>query len=76
MNMASTLFGLTAEESLAGMTANAAAALGLAQETGALTAGKAADLAIWRIDSPVELSYWIGGLTPERVIVAGRDRLE
>jgi imidazolonepropionase len=50
MNMACTLFGLTPEEALQGMTINAARALGLAHEVGTLAAGKAADLCVWRID--------------------------
>ena len=45
MNMAGTLFGLTPEEAIAGMTVNAARALGLAHEVGTLGPGKAADLA-------------------------------
>lgn len=72
MNMAATLFGLTAEECLAGATRNAAAALGLEHEIGTLAVGKAADIAVWRVSSPAELSYWIGGLMPERVFLAGR----
>ncbi len=75
MNMACTLFGLTPEESLAGMTVNAAAALGLEHVIGTLTVGKAADLALWDIESPAELSYWVGGFGPRRVIVGGQ-RLE
>ena len=70
MNLACTLFGLTPEEALAGMTVNAARALGLAHEVGSIEAGKAADLAVWRIGEPAELAYWIG-LTPERRIFAG-----
>src|SRR4029079_8458326 len=50
MNMACTLFGLTPEETLAGMTANAARALGLEDEIGTLAPGKAADLAVWRLE--------------------------
>ena len=73
MNMACTLFGLTPEEALAGMTINAARALGLAHDIGALAAGKAADLCVWRIDDLAELSYWIGHPGPERRIVAGMD---
>ena len=72
MNMASTLFGLTPEEALAGMTVNAARALGLAHEVGSLGPGKAADLCAWRIDDLAELAYWIG-LTPERRVFAGVD---
>lgn len=60
MNMACASFGLTPEEALAGMTRNAAAALGLQGETGTLEAGKSADLAVWNVANPAELSYWIG----------------
>jgi imidazolonepropionase len=73
MNMACTLFGLTPAEALAGMTRNAAAALGLDREIGTLEVGKRADLAIWDIDGPAELSYWIGGLKPSRVFVKGEE---
>ena len=73
MNMACTLFGLTPEEALAGMTVNAARALGVAHEVGSIAAGKAADLAVWRINSLSELGYWIGLPGPERRIFAGRD---
>ena len=71
MNMACTLFGLTPEEALAGMTVNAAQALGLANEIGSIAPGKAADLAVWRIERLAELSYWIGLPGPERRIFAG-----
>ena len=47
-------------------------ALGLQDETGTISAGKAADLCIWRIGRPAELCYWIGMPGPERRIVAGR----
>ncbi|KUL96847.1 imidazolonepropionase [Bosea sp. WAO] len=60
MNMGCTLFRLTPEEALAGMTRNAARALGLQDETGTLEAGKACDLAIWEIERPAELAYRIG----------------
>jgi imidazolonepropionase len=73
MNMACTLFGLTPEEALAGMTTNAARALGLAHDIGSIEAGKAADLCVWRIDELAELGYWIGLPGPERRIFAGRD---
>ena len=73
MNMACTLFGLTPEEALAGMTINAARALGLAQRIGSIAAGKAADLCAWRIESLAELGYWVGLPGPERRIFAGND---
>ncbi|PWG02701.1 imidazolonepropionase [Sphingosinicella humi] len=73
LNMACTLFGLTPEEALAGMTREAARALALQDEVGTLSAGKAADLCVWRVSRPAELCYWIGLPGPERRIVAGRD---
>ena len=72
MNMACTLFGLTPEEALQGMTVNAARALGLAHEVGTLAPGKAADLAVWGIEELAELGYWIA-LMPDRRLFAGRD---
>ena len=73
MNMACTLFGLTPEESLQGMTINAARALGLAHEVGSIEAGKAADLCVWRVGELSELAYWIGMPGPERRIFGGLD---
>ena len=73
MNMACTLFGLTPEEAIAGMTINAARALGLAHSVGSIAAGKQADLAVWRIESLAELVYWIGLPGPERRIFNGAD---
>jgi imidazolonepropionase len=73
MNMACTLFGLTPEEALAGMTKNAARALGLAHSVGSIAAGKAADLCVWRIESLSELGYWVGLPGPERRIFNGAD---
>lgn len=60
MNMACTLFRLTPEEALAGVTRNAAKALGMQDEVGTLEAGKFCDLAIWEIERPAELAYRIG----------------
>ncbi|MCV3210082.1 imidazolonepropionase [Mesorhizobium sp. YC-39] len=60
MNMAATLFGLTVDECLAGVTREAARALGLLGQTGTLEAGKSADLAIWNIERPAELVYRMG----------------
>ena len=73
MNMACTLFGLTPEEAIAGMTSNAARALGLAHDIGSVEAGKGADLCAWRVDDLAELAYWIGMPGPERRIFAGLD---
>ncbi|MCZ8259965.1 MAG: imidazolonepropionase [Beijerinckiaceae bacterium] len=60
MNMAATFFRMTVAECLAGVTREAAHALGLQHETGTLEAGKRADLAIWSISDPAELVYRIG----------------
>ncbi|WP_296432012.1 MULTISPECIES: imidazolonepropionase [unclassified Rhizobium] len=60
MNMSGTLFGLTVEECIAGVTREGARALGLIDETGTLEAGKSADFAIWDVESLAELVYRIG----------------
>ncbi|WAC48410.1 imidazolonepropionase [Asticcacaulis sp. SL142] len=60
MNMAATLFRMTVDECLLGVTLNAARALGLHAETGSLEAGKVCDLAIWDVARPEELVYRIG----------------
>jgi len=60
MNMAATLFRMTVTECMAGMTREAAHALGLGDETGTLETGKACDLAIWDIEQPAELVYRMG----------------
>ena len=73
LSMGCTLFGLTPEEALAGMTREGARALGLQDETGTIAPGKAADLCVWRVDRPAELCYWIGLGGPERRIFAGLD---
>lgn len=59
MNMGCTLFRMTPEEALTGVTCHAARALGL-DDRGTLEAGKRADLAIWSATHPAELSYRIG----------------
>lgn len=59
MNMACTLFRMTPEEALAGVTRNAARALGL-DDTGMIAPGLRADLAVWDVEHPAELAYRIG----------------
>ena len=59
LHMGCTLYGLTPEEALIGITRNAAKALGL-PDRGTLEVGKKAHLAIWNIDHPRTLSYWFG----------------
>jgi len=71
LNMGCTLFRMTPEEALAGVTRYAAQALGLGDRHGTLEHGKAADLAIWRIGRPAELSYRIGANPCIGVIRAG-----
>jgi len=60
LNLACVQFRLTPEEALAGATRHAAKALGLQDEAGTLGVGKAADLAVWNIQRPAELCYWLG----------------
>ena len=60
MNMAATLFRMTVDECIAGVTRAAAQALGMADRVGTLEAGKRCDLAIWDIDRPAELVYRMG----------------
>lgn len=59
MNMACTLFRMTPEEALAGVTRNAARALGI-DDAGQIKPGLRADLAVWDIEHPAELAYRIG----------------
>ena len=60
MNMAATLFRLTVDEAVIGVTRAAAQALGLDAQTGTLEAGKRCDLAVWNIERPAELVYCLG----------------
>jgi len=75
INLACVQFRLTPEEALAGATRIAARALGLGQEIGTLEAGKVADLAVWDIERPAELAYWLGKPLLARTYVAGRSVL-
>jgi imidazolonepropionase len=60
MNMAATLFRMTVDECLAGVTREAARAIGRLDDVGTLEAGKACDLAIWDIERPAQLVYRMG----------------
>ena len=73
MNLASTLFHLTPEECLAGVTRNAAHALGLEHDRGTLELGKRADIAIWEVGHPRELSYWMGLNQLTELLIAGKE---
>jgi imidazolonepropionase len=70
MNMACTLFRLTPEEALAGVTRHAARALGLG-DCGTIAPGQRADLAVWDVEHPAELAYRIGWNPLARRIFAG-----
>ena len=71
LNMACTLFRLTPEESLRGVTRHAAQALGWQKRLGTLEVGKQADFALWDVSSPGELAYAIGGNPCVNVIKNG-----
>ncbi|MBC7918953.1 MAG: imidazolonepropionase [Rhodoferax sp.] len=73
LNMACTLFRLTPEEALRGVTVNAARALGL-RDRGTLVAGQRAEFCVWNVEHPNELAYWFGRNPCERVIVGGQER--
>jgi len=72
LNMATTLFRLTPQEALAGMTRHAANALGLGDETGTIQANKRADLAVWNVNHPAELAYRMGFNPLFKTIIGGR----
>ena len=74
LSMGCTFFRMTPEEALAGVTRNAAAALGRAERTGTLEAGKRADFVLWDIDHPAELAYRVGVNPCLEVVRKGRRR--
>jgi len=71
INMASTIFQLTPEEAIAGVTRNAAKALGL-RDRGIIKEGMLADLVRWDIEHPAELAYYVGGNHVKSVIKNGK----
>jgi imidazolonepropionase len=74
LHMACTLFRLTPEEALRGVTVQGARALGLARSHGSLEPGKQADFVVWDLEHPNELAYWFGHNPCRRVVRAGVER--
>ncbi len=74
LNMACTLFRLTPEEALRGVTVHAARALGL-HDRGQLAAGQRADFCVWDVAHPNELAYWFGRNPCQRVIIGAQERV-
>jgi imidazolonepropionase len=72
LNMACTFFRMTPEETLVGVTRNGAKALGIENKTGTLEKGKNADMVLWDVSDPAELSYRIGGNPCKRVMILGQ----
>ena len=72
MHLACTRFGLTVDEAIAGATAHAARALGLAGEVGTIAAGAQADVVVWDADRPAQLIYWLGLEPVAAVLKRGR----
>jgi imidazolonepropionase len=73
MSLATSLFRLTPEECLAGTTREAARALGLSHDRGTLEIGKRADIAVWDIGHPRELTYWLGLNELSDLFIDGRE---
>ncbi len=73
VHMASTLFRMTPEEAVRGVTVHAARALGLA-DRGTLAAGQRADFVVWDLEHPRELAYWFGHNPCRRVVAGGQER--
>ncbi|WP_248767956.1 imidazolonepropionase [Pseudomonas sp. MWU12-2345] len=71
LNMACTLFRMTPEEALAGVTQHAATALGMGATHGSLEIGKVADFVAWQIERPADLAYWLGADLSKRVVRHG-----
>jgi imidazolonepropionase len=72
LNMGCTLFGLTIEEALMGVTINAAKALGIEQQVGSISIGKQADLSYYQVEQVSELAYLFGSNPCQMVFKAGQ----
>ena len=71
LNFGCTIFRLTPEEALAGITRNGAKALGMGTTHGTIEVGKVADLVLWKVDAPAELAYAMGANPCLRVFKSG-----
>ena len=71
LNFGCTIFRLTPEEALAGVTRNGAKALGMGATHGTIELGKVADLVLWKVDAPAELAYAMGANPCLRVLKSG-----
>ena len=69
MNMSCTLFRMTPEEALCGVTIVAAQALGIGDEVGTIEVGKKAELAVWNVDQPAEIAYRVGFNPLEEMVI-------
>jgi imidazolonepropionase len=74
LNLACTLYRLTPEEALAGVTCHAARVLGLESSHGTLEVGKEADFVLWEIGEPAELAYAMGANPCTGVVKRGELR--
>ena len=71
LHMSVTLFGLTPDEALLGVTCHAARALGR-DDIGTLTLGRRADFTLWDVPEPEFLTYQLGGLKPRAIFIEGQ----
>jgi imidazolonepropionase len=74
LNLACTIFRLTPEEALAGMTVHGAKALGIDDDTGTLEAGKCADFVLWPVEHPAEIVAQVGMVSPALTVFDGKKR--
>ena len=72
MNMACTLFRMTPAEVMQAVTLHAASALGMQATHGSISVGKAADFAVWRVQSPAELCYYLGNQPLAMLVKSGK----